>query len=137
MTQPSHTGQEDRSLGELFGDLSREISSLVRQEMTLAKTEMSQKLARAGKDVALIAMGALLAHAALLAFVAGLAIILDKIVPLWAAPLLAGIIVAAIGAALIMKGINSLKQEDLVPRQTIESLKEDVHGANTARTRAR
>ena len=45
------TPGEERSLGELFGDLTRELTTLIRQEATLARTELSQKAAGVGKDV--------------------------------------------------------------------------------------
>ena len=129
--------QQDRSLGELFGDLSREITTLVRQEMTLARTEMSQKLSRLGKDIGFMAAGGLVAYAGLLTLIAALVIILNQVgLALWASALLVGLIVAGVGGFLVVRGLNALKQEDLTPRETIASLKEDVHGANTARRRA-
>jgi len=64
--------KQERSLGELLGDLTREITTLVRQEMALAKAEMSQKAAKVGKDVGFIAAGGLVAYAGLLALVAAL-----------------------------------------------------------------
>jgi len=129
--------QQDRSLGELFGDLSREITTLVRQEMNLARTEMSQKLSRLGKDVGFMAAGGLVAYAGLLTLIAALVIILHEVgLALWASALLVGLVVAGVGGFLLVRGLNALKQEDLTPHETIASLKEDVHGANTARRRA-
>jgi len=43
-------GRGDRSLGELFSELSQETNTLIRQEVNLAKTEMSQKASRVGKE---------------------------------------------------------------------------------------
>jgi len=57
MMDDARSGGSERSLGELLGDLTREISTLVRQEMSLAKTEMSQKMSRVGKDVGFLAAG--------------------------------------------------------------------------------
>jgi hypothetical protein len=128
---------EERSLGELLGDLSTEITTLVRQEMTLAKTEISQKAARVGKDVGFLAAGGLVAYAGLLTLIAALVIILAEVgMPWWASALLVGLAVAGLGGFFVMKGLNNLKQEDLVPRQTIESLKEDVSESTTIRRRA-
>jgi len=129
--------QQDRSLGELFGDLSREITTLVRQEMALARTEMSQKLSRLGKDAGFVAAGGLVAYAGLLTLIAALVIILHQAgLALWASALLVGLVVAGVGGFLVVRGLNALKQEDLTPRETLASLKEDVHGANTVRRRA-
>ena len=57
------TRQEEASLGQLFGDLSREMSTLVRQEVTLAKDEISQKAQSVGKDVGFMAAGGAVLYA--------------------------------------------------------------------------
>src|SRR5881296_754165 len=93
-------GENDRSLGELFGDLAREMSTLVRQELDLAKTEMTQKATHAGKNAALV-------------------LVLARAMPAWGAALLVGVVVAAAGGAMAYAGLNALKQEDLAPRETI------------------
>ncbi len=128
--------RDDRSLGELFQDLARELSTLVRQEINLAKTEMSQKAAGVGKNVGLIAAGGALAYAGLLAVVAALVIMLAAVLPWWAAALLVGLAVIGIGAALAMTGLKALKKTDLAPHETVESIKEDARWVQ-AQTRQR
>jgi hypothetical protein len=120
---------EDRSLGELLGDLARETGLLVRNEVALAKAEMSQKASHVGKHAGIIGAGGALAYAGLLAIVAGIIVLLDTWLPLWGAALLVGIILAAIGGVMAMNGVNGLKKESLAPEQTIETLKEDVEWA--------
>ncbi len=125
--------KQERSLGELLGDLTREVTTLVRQELALAKAEMTQKAAKVGKDAGLIAAGGLVAYAGFLALVAALILGLWTLgVPAWASALLVGLVVTAGGGLLVWNGINALKHEDLTPRQTIESiesLKEEVNGS--------
>ena len=122
--------KEDLSLGELFADLSRETSTLVRQEVELAKTEMTQKASRVGKDIGFMAVGGALAYAGLLALLAALVIGLATLgVPWWLSALLVGVVVVGIGYALIQKGLQALKRENLAPKQTIETLKEDAEWA--------
>ena len=121
---------DDRSLGELFGDLSREITTLVRQEATLARTEISQKAARFGKDVGMLAAGGAVAYAGLLAIVAAIIILAAAGMAWWASALVVGIVVAAIGGGLVWSGLNALKHEDLTPRETIDSLKEQGQWTN-------
>jgi hypothetical protein len=129
--------REERSLGELFSELTQEITTLVRQEAKLAKAEMSEKLTHVCKDLTFVAAGGAVAYAGLLAIVAAIVIMLaDAGLPWWASALLVGVVVAGIGAFLVSKGLNALKHEDLVPRQTIASLKEDVHGSQRIRHRA-
>ena len=122
-------GRDDRSLGELFSELSQETTTLIRQEVNLAKTEMSQKASRVGKNVGFMAAGGAVAYAGLLAIIAGVIALLGLVIPLWVSALLVGLVVAAIGYFLVKRGLDALKQEDLAPRQTIETLKEDKEWA--------
>jgi hypothetical protein len=121
----SRNGKDDRSLGELFSELAQETSTLVRQEVDLAKTEIGQKASRVGKDVGFLAAGGAVAYAGLLAILAAVVVVLDTFLPLWLAALLVGLVVAAVGYFLVKKGLDALKSEDVAPRQTIETLKED------------
>jgi len=117
----------ERSLGELFGDLARDMGTLVSQELALARTELTDKAARVGKDVAMLAAGGLIAYAGLLAIVAAVIVLIaDQGVPLWVSALVIGLVVAGIGYLLVQRGISALRHQDLTPRQTIQSLKEDT-----------
>ena len=118
-------GRDDRSLGELFAELAQETSTLVRQEVTLAKTEISQKASRAGRHVGVLAAGGAVAYAGLLAILAGVIILLNYVMPLWLSALLVGLVVAGVGYLLVRKALDALKREDFTPQQTMESLKED------------
>jgi hypothetical protein len=120
----------DRSLGELFGDLARDMGTLVSQEVTLARTEVAETATRVSKDVAMLAAGGLIAYAGLLAIIAAaIFLIADRGVPLWLSALIVGAIVAALGYILVQRGITALKQQDLTPRRTMQSLKEDTQWA--------
>ena len=121
--------RDDRSLGELFGELTRETSTLVRQEVTLAKVEMSDKAARAGKHVGILAAGGAVAYAGLLAILAGVIALLNAVMPLWVAAILVGVVVAVVGYLLLRRALDALKREDFAPRETIETLKEDQRWA--------
>jgi hypothetical protein len=121
--------RDGRSLGELFSELAQETSTLVRQEVNLAKTEMSQKASTAGKHLGVLAAGGALAYAGLLAILAGIIALLNDVMPLWASALLVGIVVAIVGYLLIRKGLDALKRDDFAPRETIETLKEDQQWA--------
>lgn len=116
---------DERSLGELFSDLSRQTSELVRQEVALAKTELSQTAGQVGRNVAFLAIGGAVAYAGLLAILAAIVILIAEVIPWWLSALLVGIVVAAIGYFLIDRGRDALKRTQLAPEQTIESLKED------------
>jgi len=122
--------KDERSLGELFGDLARDMGTLVSQEITLARTEMTAKASRVGKDIAFLAVGGMIAYAGLLAIIAAAILLLGSNgVPWWLSALIVGLVVAGIGYFLVQRGLSALKREDLTPRQTIESLKEDTQWA--------
>jgi hypothetical protein len=121
--------KDERSLGELFAELARETSNLVRQEVELAKTELTQKATQVGKDAGTIGVGGAIAYAGFLVFLAAVVLGVGEFMPLWVSALLVGVVVGAIGYFIIQKGRNDLKRADLAPRATIESLKEDTEWA--------
>jgi len=123
------TTHDQRSVGELFGELTREMSTLVRQEVQLAKTEMCQKAAVVGKHSAFIGAGAALAYGGLLALLAALALLLRGLMPLWLSATLVGFLAVGVGYFLVQKGLTALKTTDLAPRETIQTIKEDTQWA--------
>jgi hypothetical protein len=128
--QSNTQAQEQRSLGELFAELSRETSELVRHEVALAKVELSQKAARVGKDVGFISMGGALAYAGLLTLVAALVMGIAKAgLEWWLAAVIVGIIVTIAGYVSTQKGLTALRREQVTPTQTIDSLKENAQWA--------
>ncbi len=117
--------RDDRSIGELIAELSRETATLVRQEVQLAKAEMSQKASRVGKNVGFLVVGGVVAYTGLLAIVAAVIIVLGGLIPLWLSALVVGLVIAVVGLLLVVKGANTLRREEPVPRETVETLKED------------
>jgi hypothetical protein len=116
--------KEDRSLGELFAELTDETRTLIRQEVELAKVELSEKAARVGKDVGYLAAGGAVAYAGLLTLVGALVLGLSNYITLGWSALIIGIIVAFIGGFLVYRGFNDLRNANLAPRRTIQTLKE-------------
>lgn len=117
--------RDDRSIGELFADLSRDMSRLVRDEIVLARTEMTQKASRAGMDVAGMAAGALILYGGFLVLLATAVIALAYAMPWWLAALIVGVVVVAVGGGLAWYYWNRLSSINPTPRQTVETLKED------------
>ena len=117
---------ENRPLGDLFGDLATDMSNLVRQEVTLAKLEITQKAKYFGRNVCYLVIGGAVAYAALLAIIAGIIMLLAKVVPNWGSALIVGAVVGGIGWLLVGKAMMALQQADLTPRETVETLKEDA-----------
>ena len=126
MISEAQPSREDRSLGELLGDLAREMTTLVRQEASLAKTEITQKAAQVGKDLGMLAVGGAVAYAGLLALLTAVISLLARAgMPWWGAALLVGVVVTAIGGWLVRNGLEALKHVDLVPRQALETVTEE------------
>jgi hypothetical protein len=117
---------ENRPLGDLFGDLATDMSNLVRQEVALAKVEITQKAKYVGKNVGYLVVGGAVAYAALLAIIAAIIMLLARVVPNWGAALIVGAVVGGIGWLLIGKAMMALQQTDLTPHETVETLKEDA-----------
>jgi hypothetical protein len=118
---------DDRSLKDLFADLTQNVTTLFRKEIELARAEISEKIGQTGTAVGLIAAGAILALAALLVLLQALAIALAELglAPALAA-LIVGGIVAIIAIALLYKGMKDLKVSSLTPTRTVEALRRDA-----------
>ena len=126
MAQQMTKMKEERSLGELFSELASETSALIRQEVALAQVEMTQKATKVGKNVGFLVVGGSIAFAAFLAVLAAVIIGLSYFIPAWAAALLVGVIVAIAAYLLISTALSNLKNMNLTPQQTVETLKEDA-----------
>jgi len=118
--------EEEKSLGDLFSELATETSNLVRQEVALAQTELSQKATRVGKNVGYLAVGGFVAYAAMLAILAGVIMVLGLVIPVWLSAIIVGLVVGGIGYFLISSALVELRKTDPVPRDTVETIKEDA-----------
>ena len=122
--------RDERSLGDLFSDLSRETTTLVRQEVQLAKAELTQSATEAARGIGMLVAGGAVAYAGLffllLAIVFGL---IEAGWDAWLSALVVGLVVVAIGAILVLRARESLKPANLAPRRTVETLKEDQEWA--------
>jgi Putative Actinobacterial Holin-X, holin superfamily III len=126
----------ERSLGELFGRLSAETSTLIRQELALARAELTEKGREAGKGAGLFGGAGVLGLLAAGALTAGLILLLDLVMVAWLAALIVGAVEAAIAAVLGLRGRDRVQRATPpVPEQTVETVKEDVEWAKN-RTRS-
>ena len=126
---------DDRSLGDLFAELSRETSTLLRKEVELATTEMTHKLKQAGTQSGIIAAGGALVHAGLLVLLAAVVILLAQLgVTPWLSALIVAIVVMAVGYVMASGAVTRLRRINFAPGQTLETLKETTTWTN--RTRA-
>ena|SRR5690348_11485784 len=121
--------KQDRSIGELFAQLASDTGLLIRQEIALAKVELSQKASDVGRNVGYLVLGGAVAYAALLALLAAIIILLANVMPWWLAALVVAIVVGIIAGVLVSKALAALKKTEVAPRQTVETLKEDAQWA--------
>jgi len=116
---------EDQSVGSLVGRMSTHLSTLMRQEMELAKVELREEATKAAKGAGMLA-GAAFAGLMVAIFISlTLMWLLDKAMDLTWATLIVTLLWAAIAAVLFAIGRKNLKQVNPKPEQTVESLKED------------
>jgi len=125
--------REERSIGQLLKELRDETTTLLRQEVDLAKTEMSEKASRVGTNLGSLAVGGSVAFLGALALLAaviyGLTSLLNQFmsvgVAIWLAPLIVGVALAAIGYSLVQKALATLRQERITPIKTTQTLQEN------------
>lgn len=124
----------DRSIGSLFKELRDEMTTLLRQEVALAKTEIGEKVSKASRNTTYIAIGGALCFAGLMFLLVGLSALLyvglvyaglSHYLAGWLAPVITGALVALIGYVVLQKGISTLKHMSMTPEKTVDSLKED------------
>jgi predicted phage tail protein len=121
--------KSDKSLPALFSDLTHDMVDLVRQELALARAEVSQKISTAQSALTSVAIGAAIALAGLFIILQAVVNVVAMMLPVnlapWLAPLLVGAVIAIIGYAMIKGGSSKLQAENMVPQRTIDSLRRD------------
>ena len=127
--QPSDAQQDlrEQSTGDLVKQLTQQVSTLVRQEVELAKVEMADKGKKAGVGIGMFGGAGVAALLGLGALTAFLILVLDLAMPTWAAALIVGVIWAAVAGVLALQGREKVKEVGTpLPEETTESVKEDV-----------
>jgi hypothetical protein len=129
---PGDRELRERPVAELLRDLSEQTTTLVRQELELAKAELAHKGKQAGVGGGLIAGAGVVGLLALGALTACIIAALSTAMATWLAALIVAVVYAAVAGALALVGKTRLNQATLAaPEQTIETVKEDVQWAKT------
>jgi hypothetical protein len=126
----------DRSTPELLRELADQVTTLVKQEIDLAKAEVSEKGKRAGIGAGMFGGAGVLGLLALGSLTASVIAALATGMPLWLAALIVGAVYAAVAGVLALQGRNKVQEAGPpLPEQTKESVKEDIEWAkNRARS---
>jgi uncharacterized membrane protein YqjE len=119
----------ERPIGELVKELSAQTSTLVRQEIELARAELQQKGKVAGKGAGMLGGAAVAGLLALGALTAALIALLDKAMATWVAALIVMALWAIVALVLAKAGQKSLKRATPPAPQTVETVKEDIQWA--------
>jgi uncharacterized membrane protein YqjE len=130
----AHNGEadelRDRPIGELLKDLASEMTTLLRQEIELAKTEFAEKGRKAGPGFGMWGAAGVVGLLALGALTAFFILALDGVMPNWLAALVVAAVYGAIAAVLYLSGKQRVEEAGPAkPEKTIETLKEDVEWA--------
>jgi xanthine/uracil permease len=134
----SESSSNPNSITGLLRELRDETTTLMRQEVALAKTEMKENVSRMGGHVAHIAVGGFVAYAGIIVLLIGIGHLLgavlikagmDEQVAQWLAPSIIGLVIALIGYMMLSKAKNAMAHDEIAPRQTVESLRENKEWA--------
>ena len=120
-----------RSLGEIVGDISKDLSTLVRQEMDLAKSEMKQEISKVGKGAGMFGGAGVAGHMMLFFLSFALTFLLDNWMPVELAALIVGVLWAIVAAVLAARGRKEIKDANPQLPVTQRTLKEDAQWART------
>ncbi|MFC6083650.1 phage holin family protein [Sphaerisporangium aureirubrum] len=126
MTLPGH---EERSLGELIGEIGGDLSTLFRQEVELAKTEIREEAGKAGKAAGLYGGAGVAGWMAALFLSLALVWGLDSVLDAGWAALIVAVLWSGAAAAMFVTGRNKMREVNPVPEQTVQTLKEDAQWA--------
>jgi len=122
----------ERPIGELFSKLSNETSTLIRQEMELARAELTEKGKEAGKGAGLFGGAGAVGLLGAGALTAGVILLLATAIAGWLAAVLVGLVYVAVAAFLALQGRKRIQAATPpMPEQTIDTVKEDVEWAKT------
>ncbi len=129
-TQPVQRGSDQESLGDLFSALTTDLSTLVQEEVALARTEIQETVTKAISSAVGVIAGGVIAYAGLIMLLIAAAFALASVIDsFWLASLIVGLIVIIVGAILLVSGINTLKNLNVVPQKTVQTLKDDAQWA--------
>ena len=132
MTASRENHLRERPTAELFKRLSDETTTLVRQEVELAKAELQEKGKQAGVGAGMFGGAGLFGVGAFAALTTGVIAALELAMPLWLAALIVTVVYAAIAGVLALRGKQKVEEAaPPLPEQTQESVKEDLEWVKT------
>lgn len=121
----------EASLGQLVSELISDLGQLVRQELRLAQSEISEKIEQAQHGLYAIVTGLLVAFCALLILLQAMVMALSNALPPWLAATVVGAVLALIAFVLIRQGRENLKARNLVPERSLRAGRKTLDADST------
>jgi uncharacterized membrane protein YqjE len=119
----------DRSVGELLGRVTGDLSTLMRKEVELAKVEIKEEATKAGKASGMLVGAGAVGYLVLVFLALALMFALDRVMPIGWAAVITAVVLGVVAAVLFVLGRKQFQQVNPKPEQTVETLKEDVQWA--------
>ena len=132
--EPEPAAGETRSLGQIVGDISADMSTLIHQEMDLAKAEMKQEVSKLGKGVGMFGGAGVAGHLMLFFLSFALVYLLDNWIPVELSALIVALLWGAVAAVLALRGRKEMKAANPALPTTQQTLKEDAQWAKTLKS---
>jgi Flp pilus assembly protein TadB len=127
------TPTESASTGELITQLAAQTERLVRDEIRLAQKEFQQSIKHAGIGAGLFSVAGAFAVFGVATLIAAAVAALALVLPVWAAALVVGVVLLAVGGVAALIGKRQVQEASPVPQQTVANVKEDIHEVKDAR----
>jgi threonine/homoserine/homoserine lactone efflux protein len=121
------TREESRGVGDLLGDLGRQVSTLVRKEIDLARVELTSNIRGFSRGAAMVGAGGVVLYAGLLVLLAAIVFaLIEAGMDGWLAALIVAVVTLAIGGVLLWMGVKQIQNTEMAPKQTAETVQENV-----------
>ena len=132
-----HMPTKERSVGELVSQLSEQSSQLIREEMQLARLEITDTVKHAGIGAGLFSTAAVVGFFGIGTLLATTIIALDLVLPLWLSAPIVTVALFAVAGVVALMGKNEVDQVSPMPERTVENVKRDVHEVKEAKNHGR
>jgi Flp pilus assembly protein TadB len=127
------TPTESASTGELITQLAAQTERLVRDEIRLAQKEFKESVKHAGIGAGLFSVAGAFAVFGVATLIAAAVAALALVLPVWAAALIVGVVLLAVGGVAALTGKRQVQEASPVPQQTVANVREDIHEVKDAR----
>lgn len=120
------TGENSRSIADVLQDIVENVQTIIRSEVRLAKTEITEEATKAGRAAGMMAGGVITALFTIWLLLLTIMFALATVIPIWSAALLLFVVMAIVTAVLLSAGKKRFKTVHAKPEKTIETVKENV-----------